>query len=234
MPSTATLTLDLLHDGPVFLRGDVICTPERAYYVIRARRVNLREREAAGKYRVCVLAKNDAEPELVKRLLRSADRRGGSAQHHCAFNESTTTGKAHTYTPGCSQPNFSFDVPGTGIHESQNRALPLVGRKVKVPSDEPLLQSGHFMAHANGSTHHYQGHVEVRIYASQILIRWQDDWEWSRVEWWELMFFAGLKPPKLRDELEYEREQALAGLTTAVKPSKPLRVTSVTLTSAAA
>lgn len=67
-----------------------------------------------------------------------------------------------------------------------------------------------FSTPVNGPTHHYQGWMRVAVYDSGIYCQWDEDADrrWYAVTWWELAHFAHATPPKLRDELEWERDQA--------------------------
>lgn len=41
-------------------------------------------------------------------------------------------------------------------------------------------------------------------------MQWDGESEWYAVSWWEMAHFAHATPPKLRDELEWERDDARA------------------------
>jgi len=78
-----------------------------------------------------------------------------------------------------------------------------------------------FSTPVSGPTHHYQGWMRVAIYDSGIYCYWEGEQEWYRVTWWELAHFAHATPPKLRDELQEQRDDARAqGLQEAIEDFK--------------
>lgn len=78
-----------------------------------------------------------------------------------------------------------------------------------------------FRTTVDGPTHHYQGWVRVAIYESGIWMQWEGEADWYGFTWWEAAHFAKATPPKLRDELQWEREEAYArGLQEAITDAK--------------
>jgi hypothetical protein len=78
-----------------------------------------------------------------------------------------------------------------------------------------------FRTTVDGPTHHYQGWARVAIYESGIYMQWEGETHWYGVSWWEMAHFAHATPPKLRDELELERDDARQkGLQEAIADAK--------------
>lgn len=75
----------------------------------------------------------------------------------------------------------------------------------KLPKNEE--RKALFMVPTAAPTHQFDGWVEVAIYASGIYIRWEGEEEWGRADWWEVARLTDIEPPKLRDELQWERER---------------------------
>lgn len=89
----------------------------------------------------------------------------------------------------------------------------------KLPAGEACVAQ--FRTTVDGPTHHYQGWVRVAIYESGIWMQWDGEADWYGVTWWEMAHYAHVSPPKLRDELEWERDEARQkGLQEAIADAK--------------
>lgn len=78
-----------------------------------------------------------------------------------------------------------------------------------------------FRTTVDGPTHHYQGWTRVAIYESGIYMQWEGESDWYGVTWWEMAHFAHATPPKLREELDWERDEARQkGITEALEDIK--------------
>lgn len=94
-----------------------------------------------------------------------------------------------------------------------------MGEISQLPIDEQPI--ARFHTTVDGPTHHYQGWIRVAVYASGTYLQWEGETDWHRVTWWEMAHFAHVTPPKLRDELDWIREEAYTkGLAEAVQDAK--------------
>jgi hypothetical protein len=94
---------------------------------------------------------------------------------------------------------------------------------MREPSRLPVASSclAQFRTTVDGPTHHYQGWVRVAIYESGIWMQWEGEDVWYGVTWWEMAHFAQATPPKLREELEWQRDEARrTGLLEAIADAK--------------
>ncbi len=75
-----------------------------------------------------------------------------------------------------------------------------------------------FTVESRSSNPYFGGWIEVQVLDSVVRVRWEGETEWHDLEWHELMYFAGLETPQLRDDLDCVREQAYdEGLTWGVE-----------------
>jgi hypothetical protein len=73
----------------------------------------------------------------------------------------------------------------------------------KLPNETCRFQ---FVTDIDGPIHQYSGSLRVAVYDQGLFVQWYGEYDWYKVAWWEISKFAEIIPPRLREDLQFERE----------------------------